>query len=402
MMGNLIWCTAARRAGMSLTSCALLWGIVAAVGSAAAASDGGQWQGVSYPRAGAEPAHSARFYVTDTGGSGGGFGRGDPHHHLGSIDFWNRHIGWACGHGGVFKSEDGGLSWTRVKPRGGWSQVRLAGPQDVWLLETTYVDRQPVTHLWHSTDAGQNWQEPPLPEKLIGGFCLYCRGRQRWVFSGRADGMNYASADGGESWQRINFQGLLAGGTHLAIPADAPTDTPEGPSEGFVAYVFGHRAGVSRSPLVKSSGGDRGWEEVTLPADLPANDSPKTMVFATSWKGWLGFSGGRILFTPDGGHTWQWHNLPTDQSVIAIWMDQAGHGFAAVANGPTWGSSNDPYVGAYRDAVYETWDDGQTWTPVLSGYKQVNAFVAVDADHVWGAGLSPTNVPNDLIVIWNR
>ena len=73
-----------------------------------------------------------------------------------------------------------------------------------------------------------------------------------------------------------------------------------------------------------------------------------------------------------------------------------------MANGPKWGSANDPYVGAFRDAVFETWDDGKTWAPVLSGLKQVNAFCAVDADHVWGAGLSPTNVPNDLIAIRER
>jgi photosystem II stability/assembly factor-like uncharacterized protein len=379
----------------------LLLGVVAAVGTRLAAASGGQWQGVSYPRAAVESLHSARFFVTDTGGSGGGFGHGDPHGHLSSIDFWNRRIGWACGYGGVFKSEDGGLSWTRVKPRGGWVQVRLAGPQDVWLLESTYVERRPVVHLWHSTDAGQNWLEP-LPEKLIGGLCLYCRGRQRWVFSGRADGMNFASADGGETWRRIDFRGLLAGGTHLAIPADAPTDAAEGPGEGFVAYAFGHRATANRSPLAKSTDGGHRWEEVTLPPDLPANDFPNTMYFATSWQGWLGFKGGRVLFTADGGRTWQWRNVPTDQSVIALWLDQAGHGFAAVANGPAWGSLNDAYVGAYRDAVFETPDAGKSWTPVLSGYKQVNAFAAEDADHVWGAGLSPTNVPNDLIVIWNR
>ena len=237
---------------------------------------------------------------------------------------------------------------------------------------------------------------------MISGVCLYCRGRQRWLFSGRADAMNYASADGGKSWRRIDFHGLLVGGLRLAIPADAPTDAPAGPNEGFVAYAFGHRSGPNRSPLVKSTDGGHRWKEVTLPPDLPANDVPNTMYFATSWKGWFGLSGGRILFTADGGRTWQWRNLPTDQSVTAAWMDRAGHGFAAVANGPSWGSSGDAYVGAYRDAVFETWDDGRSWTPVLSGLKQVNAFAAVDADHVWGAGLSPTNVPNDLIAIWNR
>jgi photosystem II stability/assembly factor-like uncharacterized protein len=190
--------------------------------------------------------------------------------------------------------------------------VRLAGLQDVWLLESTYVDRLPVAHLWHSTDAGQNWQEP-LPVKLLGGACIFCRGRQRWVFSGRADGMNYASADGGESWRRIDFNGLLAGGTHLAIPADAPTDAPDGPSEGFVAYAFGHRGAANRSPLAKSVDGGHAWEEVTLPADVPAQEFPKTMYFATSWQGCLGFNGGRMLLTSDGGLTWQWRNLPINR-----------------------------------------------------------------------------------------
>ena len=391
VLTSLIHSMVARLAGRGAASCLL--GIVVAVGSPVAAAPGGVWQGVSYQHAtAAESSPSSRFFVTDTGGSGGGFGKGDPHHHLGSIDFWNRRVGWACGYGGVFKTEDGGLSWTRMKPRGGWVQVQLAGPQDVWLLESTYVDRTAVIHLWHSTDAGQNWQEP-LGEKLLGAICLYCRGQRRWVFSGRADGMCFASADGGQSWRRIDFQGLLAGGTHLAIPADAPADAPEGAGEGFVAYVFGHRAAGSRSPLAKSTDGGHAWEALALPPDLPATEIPKTMFFATSWKGSLGFSGGRILFTADGGRTWQWRNLPTDQSVIALWMGQAGHGFAAVANGPAWGSTSDAYVGAFRDAVFETWDDGQTWKPVLSGYKQINSFAALGANHVWAQGSRPRMCP---------
>ena len=142
IMGNWNRSAAANRAGLGLASCLLLSGLVGIIGNPLAAAAEGQWQGVTYPRAAAEPSPSAHFFVTDTGGSGGGFGRGDPHHHLCSIDFWNRRLGWACGYGGVFKSEDGGLSWTRMKPVGGWVHVRLASPQDVWLLESTWVDRR--------------------------------------------------------------------------------------------------------------------------------------------------------------------------------------------------------------------------------------------------------------------
>lgn len=400
-MRHLVLSGPARLASLGLLLGSVSWGVVTAAENRPAAVPGGQWQGVSYLRAAAGLAQPDRFLVTDTGGSGGGFGRGDPHHHLSSIDFWNWRIGWACGGGGAFRTEDGGLSWTRMKPPGGWQHVRMTGPQEIWLLEQIWVDRKAVVRLWHSTDAGQGWQEA-LPGRLAGGACLYCRGNERWVFSGRADNVNFASSDGGTSWRRIDFQGLLYGGTRLAIPADALTAADPPPNGGFVVYVFGHRTGPNRSPLVKSTDGGHTWKHVSLPADFPAGSHPTAICFATSWKGWLGLAGGGLLFTPDGGRTWQRRNLPTDQTVTAIWMDQVGHGFAAVANGPSWGSANDPYVGAFQDAVFETWDEGKTWTPVLSGQKQINAFCAIDADHVWGAGLSPTNVPNDLIAIQKR
>ena len=79
----------ARLASLSLMLCSVSWGVVTAAENRPAAVSGGQWQGASYPRAAADLVQPSRFFVTDTGGSGGGFGRGDPHHHLCSIDFWN-------------------------------------------------------------------------------------------------------------------------------------------------------------------------------------------------------------------------------------------------------------------------------------------------------------------------
>ncbi len=112
----------------------------------------------------------------------------------------------------------------------------------------------------------------------------------------------------------------------MTVPGDGGAQ----PHEGFVAYVFGHPAAPNRSPLVKSTDGGHTWKQLPLPPDFPAGGFPNAMYFATSWKGWLGLAGGKVLFTPDGGRTWEWRNLPTDQAVTAIWMDQVGHGFVGV------------------------------------------------------------------------
>jgi photosystem II stability/assembly factor-like uncharacterized protein len=249
-----------------------------------------------------------------------------------------------------------------------------------------------------------NWED--VKERIPGmTSCrdFFCRGDERWLMGGMADGANFASSDGGKTWRRIDFQGLLVGGLFVAIPADVPSDAETQPNAAFVAYVFGHRPTPARSPFVKSADGGRTWKPVALPPDYPAGAIPTAMRFATSWKGWLGFAGGRILFTPDGGRTWEWRNLPTkDQAITDIWMDPAGHGFAAVQNGPMWGTGRDAWLGAYRDAVFETYDDGKTWTPVLSGMRQVNQFCAVGDDAVWGAGLMPSNMSNDMLAIWKR
>ena len=394
---------AAGSAILGLLLCLLAPGALHAAESQPVAAPAGPWQGTSCPRAATSLPLASKFYVTNTGGGGGGFGRGDIHPHLASVDFWNRRIGWACGYGGVFKSEDGGLTWDRMKPLGDWLIVRMTGPQEVWLVQRTYVQGKAVYYFLHTTDGGKNWED--VKQRIPGmTSCvdLFCRGNERWLMGGMADGANFASSDGGRTWRRIDFQGLLAGGLFVAIPADVPSDVEAQPDAGFVAYVYGHRSSPTNTPLVKSTDGGRTWKQVTLPPDFPPGTIPRAMHFATSWRGWLGFQNGKILFTPDGGRTWEWRNLPTDQAVTAMWIDQMGRGFVGVQNGPVWSGGNDPWVGAYRNAVFETNDDGRTWVPVLSGMRQVNQFCAVGADYVLGAGLMPSNMSNDLVVIWQR
>ena len=95
---------------------------------------GGQWQGTMQPWGTNQTASVHPFLVTNTGGEEAfGNPNGDIRDHLADADFWTEQLGWACGYGGVFKTVDGGLTWRRMKPRGGWYHIRMTGPNKIWL-----------------------------------------------------------------------------------------------------------------------------------------------------------------------------------------------------------------------------------------------------------------------------
>lgn len=342
--------------------------------SALAQSTGGQWQETTYPRAEGNPCRADLFLLTDTGGIGGGFGRGDPHNHLMSVDFWDANTGWSCGNGGAFKTADGGLNWQRVKPRGGWYHVRLTGPQEVWLLQGYHGEAN--AHLYRSGDEGASWSEE-LTGKVRGFSDLQCRGPTRWVMCG--DFPSYYSNDEGKTWNPVG----VASAQKVAVPGDVPGLGPLG----YVAYVVCHQG--PKGLLKKTPDGGKTWKDVPLPVDLPM---ARCIFFATSLQGCLGFDGGRVLATADGGQTWEARNLPTDQRVMAMWFDALGRGFVSVDN-------TDFYHP--RQTLYETLDAGKTWMPVLGGNKQINAIAACGTGQLWAVGNCPTVLPNDLVAIWS-
>ena len=290
--------------------------LLALASSASAAED--RWQGQEYPRQ-EGPAHRPDvFLVTDTGGSGGGFGRGDPHEHLFDVDFWNGQRGWACGYGGLFKTADGGLTWERVKPRGGWMHVRMAGPEEIWLLEGNHPGGPGRTWLWHSSDNGRSWRET-AHGKMPGYLDFYCRGGVIWVVGGWLGSPGapvQQSSDNGRTWRDVDFQGLLIQAWRVAIPADHALDRD------YAVYVLGLGMGADgkwQLRIVKSLDGGRKWANLPLPKDLSQSDAWNfgQLHFSTSQTGWLGLDKGRLLSTGDGGQTWHERKLPTRQGIAA-------------------------------------------------------------------------------------
>jgi len=370
------WCigiVVLRRASVALAAATFLVGWVDCHAQ-------GTWQSAPClpSQASSEQLPSSRFLVLDTGGSGGGFGQGDVRQKLHDVFFWNEKLGWTSGYGGVFHTEDGGLTWTRMKPAGGWYQIEMTGPEDIWLLEGKHPGGMGNAWLWHSVDGGKTWEEQ-LKGKIGHYWDMYCRGQERWVLC--AGFPSYHSNDGGISWNQVNLQGMLQVVLKVAIPADVPTP------EGFVVYVFGFHQ--QRARLVKSVDGGHSWTVVALPEEAPAYVYAR-LHFATSRMGWIGLSEGKILFTANGGDSWEWRNLPSDRAVSALWFDQLGRGFAAVQNTDFF---------RFREALFETRDGGRSWVPVLAGAKHVSALFGLGPGRLWAVGDVPGFVPNDLVVV---
>jgi|GEM_PF-1576308 len=336
-----------------------------------------RWQTITYGAHSPPPADAAEFLVLDTGGSGGGFGHGDIRQHLHDVHFWNSEIGWTAGYGGVFRTEDGGLTWKRMRPKGGWYHLEMTGPKEVWLHEGFHGKGK--AKLWLTRDNGEHWNEVAA-ETFRGYTDLLCRAGERWLLCGGYH--SYRSRDGGKTWSIENMGGLLHGRNKISIPADVHTP------QGFTIYVLGHHGRTLRLIRSQDSGGT--WSVVPIPP-LPRHHAWQ-MTFVTSLRGWLGGPKGEILFTDDGGRTWERRDLPSgpDQRVKSIWFSQTGRGFAAVVN---------RNFAKRRHTLYESHDNGKHWWPVLGGMKSVNRLFAFGPGQLWAVGTVPGYVPNDLVAI---
>lgn len=122
---------------------------------------------------------------------------------------------YAQNHGGVYRSDDEGTSWTSIADglpaEFGFPVVahpRVDGT--VWLfpLESSYRRFPPdrACRVWRSTDAGETWQEQGkgLPDTFFAGVMRDAMcvddGDPVGVYIGSRDGSVYASPDEGETW----------------------------------------------------------------------------------------------------------------------------------------------------------------------------------------------------------
>jgi photosystem II stability/assembly factor-like uncharacterized protein len=225
-------------------------GIYLAGETVAYSADGGAtWQerGDGLPAGGnvlaldVDPQQPGRLYAAvftfNASESGGGFGIG----------------------GGLFRSGDGGLTWTSMTPQVPLpSALVLDARQPSVLIAGTYSDG-----IHRSTDAGATWQHiAGLPRTLGIARLVAAPGAPGTLVAAAFDEGVYRTSDAGQTWQPVN-EGLPAQHRLRQLALAASPD-------GVVAYVAND---------VRDADGFRLWRRTLSAAPAPPPVAPPASIF---------------------------------------------------------------------------------------------------------------------------
>jgi photosystem II stability/assembly factor-like uncharacterized protein len=214
---------------------------------------------------------------------------------------------------GVYKSEDGGLTWRSV---------------------TNGLPSEDVVALAFSPD------NPPTLYAAVGQHL-------------------YASADGAASWSQLaQYVGNSRGFERIAVA----------PSNGNVLYAVTVIEGTFRSD-------DAGYNWRPINAGLPQDSNESFNVQAVAvdptnpdvvyaGTGWEPFNGNGVYKSTDGGETWQ----PANQGM----MDRS---VTALAIDPT--NPQTVYAGTYEGELFRSADGGATWDDITPSQADASEIVAI-------------------------
>ncbi len=246
-----------------------------------------------------------------------------------------------CQTGQIFRSADGGGTWTLLA-------VRDAALYDVAFSPsrrgTIYIVSE--RGLLVSTDHGAQWTERAFP---AGGSSI----ANIWIDPADADRIQvggslwtpasgcaalFKSSDGGRSWTSKTFSCAYTGA--CARIAVDPTD-PNVVYAGASFYVL--TGGPSYYNFYKTTDGGTTWRAIyggSSPIAIAVDPRDPLRVFASGGSG----AGGGMLRSLDGGQTWTRTSEATAQSIV----------FDAV--------QPDTIYAGFGSAFYRTSDGGATWT----------------------------------------
>ncbi|HEU4642198.1 MAG TPA: glycosyl hydrolase [Gemmatimonadaceae bacterium] len=314
--------------------------------------------------------------------------------------------------GGVFKTTDGGIDWEPVTDKYfggtiGAIGVSESNPDIVYVGTGEYDIRGNVSHgdgVWKTTDGGKTWThvglentrqiarvkvDPKNPDVVyVGAF--------GHVWKANADRGVYKTTDGGKTWKKILFVDDSTGVTDLVLD-------PNDPNTLYAAFWTAWRrpwtlvSGGSGSGIYKSTDGGEHWTELTHNKGLPTGiigNIGITVSPANSQRLWalIEADSGGVFRSDDGGKTWTrtnderklrqraWYYTrifadPKDTSTVYALntgfyrSTDAGKTFKAIPvlhgdNHDLWIAPNDPQrmIESNDGGASVSYDGGKTWS----------------------------------------
>jgi photosystem II stability/assembly factor-like uncharacterized protein len=228
--------------------------------------------------------------------------------------------------GGVWKTEDGGLSWKCVSD--GFFRTGSVGAIAVseWDPNVVYVGmgeapiRGNVSHgdgMYKSTDSGKTWKHIGLEAtSQISRVRIHPRNPDLVYVAalGHVYGPNeergvFRTSDGGKTWQKILYRDNKTGAIDLILD-------PSNPRIVYAAFWEAHRtpwslsSGGPGSGILKSTDGGETWVEISRRQGLPQGVLGKIGITASPaqpGRVWaiVEAEDGGVFRSDDGGETWQ-------------------------------------------------------------------------------------------------
>ena len=270
---------------------------------------------------------------------------------------------------GVYRSEDGGLSWI-FSSRGLTSldvtAVDFGAPGTVWAVASTF--------LFRTTDDGLSWSRiRPDRTTTLGPAAIAVAPSDRSnVFVLYTDGAVWRSHDAGRTWEAAGNAGLWT--------ADLAID-PQTPSTLYASGVVAGNGGGGIGTIAKSTDGGATW--TALPVERVFYDdvdiapsSPSTLYAA----GHLENSKPVLQRSTDGGATW-----------TRLSFDGQGTNRATLAVDPLVATTLYTFDQGY---LYRSADGGATWSQAARAMNGNPAYPLAISDSgrvyaaVWAVGVT--------------
>lgn len=244
--------------------------------------------------------------------------------------------GWTIDTRSLYRTNDGGLSWTKVDipALSEVSAVQFADSQTGWAGGTT-------GEIYRTTDGGQTWakRKATLNYEIhqiqfvdsLNGWAV----GNRYVSSQKRMVALFRSADGGENWEELSN-----------VDADSKGSV-------FSMFFLDKRNGWGidgwQSKLIRTQDGGQSW---TI-QEFDRNRGWNAVFFVDALNGWA--VGHGIVHTSDGGVTWKYQLDPDTSStqLIGITFTDPKHGWAIGLN-----------------KIFRTDDGGTVWLPLAEDWKR--------------------------------
>jgi len=242
--------------------------------------------------------------------------------------------------GSIFRTNDGGRSWSRVSlPEGAWPPV-FADFNDLWAI--TYSGPSSAAKIYSTTDGGASWAR--LPDLPVNGAVVFDNPNDGWLAADRQ--RVYRTTDGGRTWHRLGDlpRAECTQAPHQCAAGGAGVNLTLLSDGGLLAEDYAYEPQV----VFISLNGGLGWRQVPLP---PGAIDWNQVSYQDSMHWWL-VNDNRLLKTADAGASWTVVSSSLPFALSQPTILDSDHAWV------TFGEGDSSAVG---DVLLITSDGGLSW-----------------------------------------